>query len=88
MEAIKKKKDFKTIKVSYNIGAHDLETKKRHITKFLDKGLKVKVEMRIRGRERYLYKNAAEHLIEMFSEYKVINSWSNKDNYYLYITHK
>lgn len=81
----KKKKDFKTIKVSYNIGTHDLETKKRHIDKFLEKGLKVKVEMRIRGREKYLYTNAAEHLNIMFSEYKITNSWFNKDNYYLFI---
>ena len=55
----KSKKEKKTgvlkgIRIGFNISHHDLETKANRAEKFLKKGDKVKVEMRLRGRERAL----------------------------------
>lgn len=52
-EAKKKQKQvsLKEIKLRPGIDVHDLETKKKAITKFLEAGDKVKITMRFRGRE-------------------------------------
>jgi len=42
---------LKEIKLRPNIDSHDLETKKKAVTKFLGAGDKVKLTMRFRGRE-------------------------------------
>lgn len=42
---------LKEIKLRPNIDSHDLETKKKAVTKFLTAGDKVKLTMRFRGRE-------------------------------------
>ncbi len=44
--------DIKEIRMSLNIGQHDLDTKVSHATKFLKEGDKVKATIRFRGRER------------------------------------
>lgn len=75
----------KVIKISYNIGEHDLETKRRQIRKFLNRGLAVKIQMRVFGREKHLYKDALDKLKEMFSEFKMVNAWSKNDNHYLFL---
>jgi len=41
----------KCLRVSLNIGAHDLEIKRGHASRFLDEGDKVKIEVILRGRE-------------------------------------
>lgn len=43
--------ELKEIRLSLNIDKHDIETKKKHATKFLGEGNKVKVSIRFRGRE-------------------------------------
>ena len=43
--------DVKEIRLSLNIDVHDIETKKKHATRFLKEGNKVKVSIRFRGRE-------------------------------------
>jgi translation initiation factor IF-3 len=43
--------ELKEIRLSLNIGQHDLETKLGHATKFLQEGNKVKASIRFRGRE-------------------------------------
>lgn len=52
-EARKKQKtvEIKEIRLSPNIGAHDLETKLNNARKFLSKGDRVKITLRFRGRE-------------------------------------
>lgn len=45
-------KDLKQIRLSPNIGKHDLQTKFGKIKRFLEKGHKVKVNMMFRGRQR------------------------------------
>jgi len=81
-------KNFKTIKVSYNISEHDISYRKKQIDKFLEKGLQVKIELNMKGRGKYLYNDIQTKLEEMFSEYKLINSWNNNNNFYLFITNK
>lgn len=42
----------KEVRLTPNIGSHDLETKAKHAIKFLQQGNKVKVSLQFRGRER------------------------------------
>lgn len=43
--------ELKEVRLSLNIDQHDIETKKKHATRFLESGNKVKVSIRFRGRE-------------------------------------
>lgn len=47
----KSDRKLKTIRISYNIGRGDLETKVRQAREHLERGCRVKLEMRLRGRE-------------------------------------
>ena len=47
-----KKIEVKEIRFMANISDHDFETKLKSIQKFLDKGNKVKISVRLKGRER------------------------------------
>ena len=44
--------ELKEIQFKINISDHDLQTKMNNITKFLERGDKVKIIVRLRGRER------------------------------------
>lgn len=57
--------ETKEIRLTFAISDHDLETRARQAEKFLQKGNKVKVEMRLRGRENAL-RNFAEGKIKKF----------------------
>jgi len=80
-----KVKEYKIYQVSYNIGQHDLEYRKKNINKHLAKGIPIKVIMTIKGRANNLYTNPLEKLLEMFDEYKIVNAWGKDSNYYLFI---
>lgn len=80
-----KKKNYKLIKVSYNIGDNDLKTKKRKIDEFISKNLQVKVELRTVGRQKYLYTDKLEKLKSMFEGYKIVNSWEKGNSCFLFI---
>lgn len=60
----KKAGDLKAIRIGFNISHHDLETKANRVEKFFKKGDKVKIEMRLRGRERALQGHAREKINE------------------------
>jgi translation initiation factor IF-3 len=47
-----KRVDIKGIRLSLKIGQHDIETKQKQVAKFLDQGHKVKIDLRLRGREK------------------------------------
>jgi len=64
-KAKQKKTEVKGIRLSFKIGDHDLEIRKKNSLKFLDKGHKVKIEMLLRGREN-AHKNKAKEMIEDF----------------------
>ena len=50
--APKPKFEVKTITLRPKTSEHDLETKLKHVRKFLEKGDKVRFQVRLRGRER------------------------------------
>ncbi len=68
-EAKKKQKttEVKEVRFSPNIGENDLNTKAAAARKFLERGDKVKVSMRFRGREMS-HMNQSRHILEEFAE--------------------
>ncbi len=44
--------ETKNVRLTYNISSHDMETRAKSALKFLNKGDKVRVEMKLRGREK------------------------------------
>lgn len=55
-------RQLKQIRISFRISSHDLETKAKLIEKFLKHGNKVRIEMRLRGREKALSRFAQEKM--------------------------
>ena len=56
--------ELKEMQFRPKIDDHDFAVKANKIKKFLDKGDQVKIVVRFRGRERYIYK---EHGLELFN---------------------
>lgn len=50
--------NLKGIRLSFNISPHDLETRARLAEKFLKRGDKIRIEMRLKGREKALQRVA------------------------------
>jgi translation initiation factor IF-3 len=69
-EARKKQKmaDIKEIRLTPNIDTHDLDTKRNNARKFLEKGDRVKVIMRYRGREM-AHMMRSKHILDEFAEH-------------------
>lgn len=59
--------DIKGIRLSMRIGKADLETKRKQAEKFLERGDKVKVEVILRGAERYKTPMAYEVIQEFYT---------------------
>ena len=57
----------KEIRVRYNTDEHDIETKIRNATKFLEAGDKVRFQMRFRGRE-IVYRDLGEEMFKQLVE--------------------
>lgn len=51
---------LREVRISLNISSHDMEIKGKKAVEFLTKGDKVKIEMLLKGREKYLDKNFLE----------------------------
>ena len=68
-EAKKKQKviEVKEVRLSPNIDVNDLNTKMTNARKFLQKGNKVKVSLRFRGREM-AHMQASRHILEDFAK--------------------
>jgi translation initiation factor IF-3 len=68
-EARKKQKivEIKEVRLSPNIDVNDMNTKMTSARKFLDKGNKVKVTLRFRGREM-AHMQASRHILEDFAK--------------------
>ena len=68
-EAKKKQKviDIKEVRFSPNIDTNDLNTKINSARKFLEKGNKVKVSMRFRGREM-AHIDSSKHILDDFAQ--------------------
>ena len=64
-----KKIETKVIRLSLGIGQHDLEVKKKQAIKFLGQGHNVKIELRLKGREKaFMFKDKAKGVIKQFLE--------------------
>lgn len=63
-KAKQKRVEIKGIRISLNIGKHDLEMRRSQTEKFLEKGDKVQLEMILRGRERQFVKRAMDIMRE------------------------
>ncbi len=66
--APKPKFEVKTITLRPKTSSHDLETKLRHARKFLERGDKVRFQVRMRGRERAKPGMWAEQLVEILDQ--------------------
>ena len=68
-EAKKKQKtiEVKEVRLSPNIDVNDLNTKVGAARKFIEKGNKVKVTLRFRGRER-AHMQSSKHILDDFAE--------------------
>ena len=60
-------RELKGIRLSFGISEHDLETRVHQAEKFLKKGYKIRVEMRLRGREK-AHQDFAREKIKKFLE--------------------
>lgn len=58
-----KKGEVKGIRIGFTTSVHDLEIRARQIEKFFKEGNKVRVEMRLRGREK-AHRDLAEEKLE------------------------
>lgn len=65
-QARKKRKEveIKSIRIGIGTGAHDLELKAKQADKFLKEGNKIKIDLALRGREKYLKKEFLEERIK------------------------
>jgi len=63
-----KNMETKCVRLSLKIGQHDLEVKQKQVNKFLHKGHNVKIELRLKGREKApAFKDKAKELIKNFT---------------------
>ena len=59
--------EIKEVRLSPNIDTNDLNTKRNNARKFLEKGNKVKISLRFRGREM-AHMSATKHVLDEFAE--------------------
>ncbi len=60
--------ELKEVQLSMTIDTHDIETKLRHARRFLEEGNKVKVVLRMRGRQQAYAKNGVEIVNDFFEK--------------------
>lgn len=60
---------IREIRISLGISKHDLEVKAKKASAFLDEGDKVKIEMKLKGREKYLDKNFLEERLKRILDF-------------------
>ena len=66
--------ELKEVQLSMTIDTHDLEVKAKHGRRFLQEGNKVKVVLRMRGRQQAYAKNAVEVCKKYYSMLEDIGS--------------
>lgn len=66
-KAQSKEVEIKGVRLSVRIGDHDLDVRRQQAKKFLEKGNKIHIELRLRGREK-AHKDMAEAVIQRFVE--------------------
>lgn len=79
--------EIKEVQLTPQIGIHDMETKARHATRFLQDGNKVKVGVRFKGRQMAhieVGQEVMDKFIELVNEYAVVEKPSNMEGRWLY----
>jgi len=66
-EKSKRTSEVKSIRLTYNISPHDMETRATQAGKFLEKGDKVKIDLRLRGRQK-AFANLSKDKVNQFLE--------------------
>ena len=66
----------KEIRTRYKTDKHDLERKHKQAKEFLKEGHKVNYRMKIRGRERLMWKEAFDKFNEALEDFVDIASWN------------
>ncbi len=66
-KAKQKRVELKTLRLSFKIEKHDLETKVKKALKFMDQGHKVKFDMTLRGREKGFVPQAFDKMKEFLA---------------------
>ena len=64
-QKLTKSGELKNIRLTFNISEHDMETRVKAVEKFFKKGYKIRIEMRLRGREKAL-SNFAREKVKQF----------------------
>lgn len=62
-----KKVETKGIRLSLSIGQHDIDVRKKQTTKFLDQGHNVKIDLKLKGREK-AFRDRARGVVKQFLE--------------------
>jgi len=86
-----KKVELKGIRLTLKMGEHDLEVRIKQAKKFLEKGDKVKVEMRLRGREmahQDLARKKITKYIESFEDIQIEQPITRQGRLYSVIINK
>ena len=67
-QAAKKQKDveIKSVRIGIGTSLHDLEIRAKQADEFLTEGNKIKIDLRLRGREKYLDRKFLEERIVRF----------------------
>ena len=68
---------MKEIRISMNIGAHDLEIKNKKVLEFLGKSFKVRYVMKFKGVYRGPDKDAIASFVEILKSFVEVASWEN-----------
>ena len=79
--------EVKEIQLTPQIGAHDMETKARAASKFIQEGNKVKVGVRFRGRQMThieVGQEAMDKFIALLSDYAVVEKPSAMEGKWMY----
>lgn len=65
-----KRSEVKGVRLRFNTSSHDIETKAKQAYKFLEQGNKVKLELRLRGREKALRGHIDEQINKFLTTLK------------------
>ena len=66
--------DLKEIRLTFNISDHDLETRVKQAEKFLKRGDNVRINLRLRGRQKALLDHAREKIIKFTEQLNILIS--------------
>jgi len=66
--------ELKGIRLTFRISDHDMKIRAEQATKFLEKGNRIRIEMRLRGREKALQSHARERIRDFLKILKELTS--------------